>query len=112
MKQRFNRQSVRRTTISKKAAARGNTVKFPCHKGASGTGHLSENMMTIFLRGAAAASEGPLYDALLHFDVTSPSSDKVANSFFVDASSNSTQREANKGWWDVHWNKLKKWGAT
>ncbi|PTX05690.1 AAA family ATPase [Achromobacter mucicolens] len=99
------------TTISKKAAARGNTVKLPCHKGASGTDRSPENMMKIFLRGVAAASKGPLYEALLRFDVTNPSSDKVANAFFADASSNSTQREANKGWWDTHWNKLKKWGV-
>lgn len=99
------------TSIPQKAAARGNTIKLPCHKGARGTDRSPENVMKVFLRAAATAPDGPLHDALRRFSVTNPSSDKVLNAFFADDSSGSTQREASKGWWVTHWDKLKRWGV-
>lgn len=99
------------TSIPKTAAARGNTIKLPCHKGAHGTDRSPENVMKIFLRAVIAAPSGPLHDALLRFNVTNPTTDKVSNTFFADDSSNSAQREASKGWWVCHWNQLKRWGV-
>jgi hypothetical protein len=99
------------TSIPKTAAARGNTIKFPCHKGASGTDRSPENMIKIFLRATASASEGPLREALLRFDVSNPTSDKVISTFFADSSSASSQRGASKGWWKAHWNKMQRWGV-
>lgn len=99
------------TSIPNKAAARGNTIKLPCHKGAHGTERSPENVMKIFLRKVAAAPNGPLHDALLKFGITNPTSDKVLNTFFAGDSGTSTQREASKGWWTTHWDKLNKWGV-
>jgi predicted ATPase len=99
------------TSIPQKAKARGNTIKLPCHKGAAGTERSPENVIKAFLRKTAEASAGPLHDALLNFNVTNPTSDKVTNSFFSDSSSSSSQRDANKSWWETHWLKLKKWGV-
>lgn len=99
------------TPITQKAAARGNTIKLPCHKGAHGTDRSPENVMKIFLRAVVVAPSGPLHDALLRFSVTNPTTDKVSNTFFADDSSTSAQREASKGWWVCHWNQLKRWGV-
>lgn len=99
------------TAIPKKAAARGNTIKLPCTKGASGTDRSPENTIKKFLRSVAEASDGPLHDALLRFSVTNPSSDKVLDSFFPDDTGNSNQRDASKSWWVVHWKKIHAWGV-
>lgn len=99
------------TPIPKKASVRGNILKLPCIKGASGTDRSPENTIKIFLRAVADAHEGIYHDALLRFDVRNPSSDKVLNTFFPDDSGNSNQRDSSKGWWVNHWNQLKKWGV-
>ena len=99
------------TSIPQKAAARGNTIKLPCHRGAHGTDRSPENVMKTFLRAVIDASGGPFHEALRRFSVTNPSTDKVSNTFFADDSSASAQREASKGWWVAHWNQLKRWGV-
>lgn len=99
------------TSIPAAAAKRGNTIKLPCHKGAKGTERSPENMMKIFLRAVAEAKSGPFREALLNFDVTNPSSDKLQSTFFPDAAGDSSQRVASKSWWLTHWDKLKKWGV-
>lgn len=99
------------TSIPQKAAARGNTIKLPCHKGARGTDRSPENAVKIFLRAVASASSGPLHDALLKFDVNNPSSDKLLNTFFAEDSNQSSQRDASKSWWVRHWEKLRRWGV-
>lgn len=99
------------TTIPKKAAARGNTIKLPCGKGDKGTDRSPENTIKKFLRAVADAEEGDLHDALLQFDVTNPSSDKVLNTFFSNGDGGSDERNCSKGWWVAHWEQLKKWGV-
>lgn len=99
------------TTIPRKAVERGNTIKLPCVKGATGTDRSPENTIKKFLRGAASASTGPLYDAKLSFGVKNPSSDKILNTFFDGASGNTDKREGSKTWWKDHWNKLVSWGV-
>lgn len=99
------------TSIPKKAATRGNTVKLPCHPGAGGTDRSPENAIKKFLRDVASASDGPLHDSLLRFDVSNPSSDKLLNAFFPDGSGNSSQRGSSKIWWSTHWVRLKSWGV-
>lgn len=99
------------TAIPKKAAARGNTIKLPCAKGASGTDRSPENTIKKYLRGVANASEGPLRDALLRFKVSNPSSDKLLSAFFPDDAGNSNQRDSSKSWWVTHWDRLEKWGV-
>lgn len=99
------------TPIPQKAAARGNTIKLPCHKGANGTDRSPENVMKTFLRSVIEAPGGPLHEALRRFSVTNPSTDKVSNTFFANESNLSAKREASKGWWVTHWNQLKRWGV-
>lgn len=99
------------TPIPQKAAARGNTIKLPCHRGAHGTDRSPENVMKIFLRAVIDAPSGPLHDALLRFSVRNPTTDKLSSAFFGDDSSSSSQREASKGWWVAHWAKMKQWGV-
>ncbi|MHB1667459.1 AAA family ATPase [Thiomonas sp.] len=99
------------TTIPRKAAARGNTLKLPCAKGAKGTERSPENTIKIFLRNVGQASDGLLYEALLRFNISNPSSDKITTSFFSDGTGNSNQRDSSKSWWVNHWDKLKKWGV-
>jgi hypothetical protein len=99
------------TSIPKKATARGNTIKLPCTRGASGTDRSPENTIKNFLRSVADAPDGSLHDAMLRLSVTNPTSDKVLTAFFPDAIGDSNQREASKSWWVVHWNKLQKWGV-
>jgi len=97
------------TSIPKKAAARGNTIKLPCAKGATGTDRSPENTIMKFLRSVAEAPDGHLHDALLRFNVSNPSSDKVLNTFFSDDAGNSAKRDSSKKWWTAHSDKLKKW---
>jgi hypothetical protein len=52
-----------------------------------------------------------MHEALRRFNVVNPSTDRVSNTFFADDSSTSAQREASKGWWVAHWEKLKRWGV-
>lgn len=99
------------TSIPQKAAARGNTIKLPCHRGAHGTDRSPENVIKIFLRAVIDAPQGPLHDALRRFSVVNPTTDKVSNTFFPDNSSTSSQRESSKSWWVTHWAKLKRWGV-
>ena len=99
------------TSIPKKAAARGNTIKLPCAKGASGTDRSPENTIKKFLQSVADAPDGPLHDALLRFSVANPSSDKVLDSFFSDDTGDSNQRVASKSWWGVHLKKMQTWGV-
>ena len=99
------------TKIPEKAAARGNTLKLPCARGERGTDRSPENTIKKFLRGIADASDGPLRDALLRFDVSNPSTDKVRATFFADDVGNSNQRDSSKNWWGTHWKKLKQWGV-
>ncbi|MFZ4288026.1 AAA family ATPase [Variovorax sp. HJSM1_2] len=99
------------TSIPKKAAARGNTIKLPCQNGAQGTARSPENVMKNFLRNVIAAPSGPMHAALLRFSVTNPTTDKVSNTFFADDSSTSAQRESSKSWWVSHWDKMQRWGV-
>lgn len=99
------------TKIPQKAAARGNTIKLPCHRGARGTDRSPENVMKIFLRAVIVAPNGPLHEALRRFSIINPSTDKVSNTFFSDTASESAQREASKSWWVAHWDHLKQWGV-
>ncbi len=99
------------TSIPKKAAARGNTIKLPCAKGAKGTDRSPENTVKSFLLSVAEAPDGPLHDALLRFNVSNPTSDKVLNAYFSDDKGNSVQRESSKSWWVAHSDKLKKWNV-
>ncbi len=99
------------TAIPKKSAKRGNAVKLPCHRGARGTDRSPENVIKFFLRAVIEAPSGPLHDALRRFNVSNPSTDKVSNAFFSDNSSDSAQRDAAKGWWVAHWDRLKRWGV-
>lgn len=99
------------TSIPNKAAARGNTIKLPCHRGAQGTDRSPENVMKIFLRSVVSASSGPMHEALRRFNVVNPSSDKVLSTFFSGESSTSSQRDASKGWWVAHRDQLKRWGV-
>ncbi|WP_133648028.1 AAA family ATPase [Paraburkholderia flava] len=99
------------TSIPRKAAARGNTIKLPCPKGASGTDRSPENIIKNFLRSAAAATDGPLRDALRRFSVTNPSSDKIRSTFFSDDGGDSNARESSKSWWVTHSKKLQAWGV-
>ena len=99
------------TSIPKKDKNRGNTIKLPCHKGATGVDRSPENVIKIFLKKVIDASNGPLHDALLRFKTTNPTSDKVLNTFFADNSGDSAQRDASKGCWTNHWDQLKKWGV-
>jgi hypothetical protein len=99
------------TAIPQKAAARGNTVKLPCHTGARGTERSPENTVRAFLKSVIDARSGPLHDALLRFSVTNPSTDRVIQTFFSDDASSSSQREASKAWWIAHWKKLAQWGV-
>lgn len=98
--------------ISRKAAERGNSLKLPCTKGASGTDRSPENTIKKFLQAVIEAPNGPLHDALLRFDIRNPSSDKVSSTFFSDGAGSSDQRSASKGWWVLHWDKLKTWGVV
>jgi AAA domain, putative AbiEii toxin, Type IV TA system len=97
--------------ITRKAKARGNTIKLPCVKRASGTDRSPENTIKAFLHKTANATDGPFHTALLNFKVTNPSSDKVFNKFLSESNSASSQRESSKGWWTSHWDALKKWGV-
>jgi hypothetical protein len=99
------------TPIPQKAAQRGNTLKLPCVKGAGGTDRSPENTIKKFLRGAASASEGPLYEAMLSFNVKNPSSDKILSGFFDGDSGGTDKREGSKSWWKDHWLKLVRWGV-
>lgn len=99
------------TTIPRKAAARGNTLKLPCHKGATGTDRSPENVVKAFLRKVIDAPTGPWHDALRRFDVTNPTTDRVRSTFFSQPSGASAQREANKGWWEAHGKTLLRWGV-
>jgi len=99
------------TTIPNKAAKRGNTIKLPCVKGATGTDRSPENTIKKFLRGAASASDGPLYQAMRSFNVKNPTSDKILNTFFNGENGVSDKREGSKTWWKDHWSKLTSWGV-
>lgn len=100
------------TLIPQKAAARGNTIKLPCVKGAKGTDRSPENTIKKFLQDVADASDGDLYEALLRFRVPNPSSDKVLNTFFSNDDGSSDGRTSSKNWWITHWEKLKNWGVV
>ncbi|VVE56631.1 hypothetical protein PHO31112_05103 [Pandoraea horticolens] len=99
------------TTIPRKAAVRGNTIKLPCPRGASGTDRSPENIIKKFLRDVASSEDDVLQDVLLQFDVNNPSSDKVLNTFLPDGAGNSSQRDASKNWWLTHWDELDRWGV-
>jgi predicted ATPase len=99
------------TPISGKAKTRGNALKLPCAKGASGTDRSPENTIKIFLRAVAAASDGPFRNAMLSFDIPNPSSDRIYSTFFGDSSSDSSQRDSSKNWWKTHWEQLQAWGV-
>lgn len=99
------------TSIPRKAAQRGNTLKLPCVKGASGTDRSPENTIKKFLRGAAEAANGPLHNAMLAFKVQNPSSDKILSTFFEGNDGATDKREGSKTWWKDHWTKLEQWGV-
>lgn len=99
------------TPIPKKAAARGNTIKLPCHTGAKGTDRSPENVIKIFLRALVTEKSGPAHDALRRLSVVNPSTDKVLSAFFPDESGTSAQRDASKSWWVTHWKRLLSWGV-
>ncbi|MFZ6777926.1 AAA family ATPase [Undibacterium sp. Ji83W] len=97
------------TSIPNKASKRGNTLKLPCVLGASGTDRSPENTIKKFLREAANASEGPLYDAMLNFNIKNPSSDKITNTFFGSGIDLGNNRDSSKSWWKDHWERLVSW---
>lgn len=99
------------TTIPKASKARGNTVKLPTPRGTIGRGRSPENMIKSFLRSAADADDGALFDVLQSFNVANPSSDKVQAAFFSDGSGESEDRESSKKWWIKHWKMLKQWNV-
>lgn len=68
-------------------------------------------MIKNFLRSAAEADDGDLFDVLRSFSVSNPSSDKVQATFFADGSGESEDRESSKKWWTKHWKKLKQWNV-
>jgi len=96
------------TSVPKKAATHNNIVKLPCVKGASGTDRSPENTVKNFLRAVAEATNGN-HKALLKFNTTNPSSDKICKTFFLDGDGDSSQRESSKAWWAKHAQKLKRW---
>ena len=100
------------TSIPNAAQARGNTLKLPCSRSARGTGRSPENTLKAFLREMAAATGGPLHEALLRLDMVNPTSDKVLSAFFSDGAGDSSQREGAKSWWICNWNKAKRWGVV
>jgi AAA domain, putative AbiEii toxin, Type IV TA system/AAA domain len=99
------------TAIPAKVAARGNSLKLPCARGARNTDRSPENTIKNFLRSIAASSDDSMRSALLQLNVSNPSTDKVLNSFFSSDAGNSDQRNSTKSWWVTHWEKLKKWGV-
>ena len=99
------------TTVTKVAAARGNTVKLPNVPGTTGVARSLENTIKQFLRDISNAEDGPLREALLKLNTVNPSSDKIHANFFQDGSGDSTERTKTKAWWTNHWPKLKRWGV-
>jgi len=97
------------TSIPAKAAKRGNALKFPTKKGATGTDRSPENTIRKFIGSMISAQEGELREALHRLNVTNPSSDKALNTFFIDDSGDSLSRTASKAWWNNHWKQLKAW---
>ncbi|MFN6994336.1 MAG: AAA family ATPase [Aquincola tertiaricarbonis] len=98
------------TMIPRRAAARGNIIKLPCHKGATGTERSPENVIMSFLRKMLDAPSGPFFDALRRLSVTNPTTDRVRSTFFADGAG-SSQRESSKHWWVNHWTTLERWGV-
>lgn len=99
------------TTVSKVAAARGNTVKLPNVPGTRGVARSLENTIKQFLRDISNAEDGPLHKALLTLNTVNPSSDKVHVKFFQDGTGESTERTNTKAWWAKNWATLKSWGV-
>ena len=99
------------TAIPQKAAKRGNTIKLPCARGASGTARSPENTIKGFLRKLANPQEQSHRDALRQFDLKNVSSDRIRSTYFASDSGESDQRDSSKGWWTNHWAKLERWGV-
>lgn len=97
------------TSVPLKAKKRGNVVKLPCPKGATGTARSPENMVIQFLIAMATAKDGLYLEALLKLKVKNPSSDKILGVFFPDGTDVSTDRESTKKWWTKNWTKLNEW---
>jgi energy-coupling factor transporter ATP-binding protein EcfA2 len=97
------------TPVPAKAKKRGNVVKLPCPKGATGTARSPENMIIQFLIAMTKAKDGVYLDALLNLNVKNPSTDKIFGTFFPDGTNVSTDRVATKKWWNKNWTKLKGW---
>jgi len=97
------------TPVPLKARKRGNVVKLPCPKGATGTARSPENMVIQFLIAMATAKDGLYLEALLKLKVKNPSSDKILGVFFPDGTDVSTDRESTKKWWTKSWTKLNEW---
>lgn len=97
------------TIVPLKARKRGNVVKLPCPKGATGTARSPENMVIQFLIAMATAKDGLYLEALLKLKVKNPSSDKILGVFFPDGTDVSTDRESTKKWWTKSWTKLNEW---
>ena len=99
------------TTIPQATAKQGNAVKLPCAASARGTDRSPENSIRLFLRAVAAATDGPLHEALRSFTVTNPSTDKLMATFFNDGTGESSERTSTKAWWRSKWKKLQSWGV-
>nr|WP_302007888.1 AAA family ATPase [Xanthomonas campestris] len=97
------------TPVPAKAKKRGNVVKLPCPKGATGTARSPENMIIQFLVAMTKAKDGVYLGALLELNVKNPSTDKILSTFFPDGLKVSTDRESTKKWWNRNWPKLKEW---
>lgn len=99
------------TSIPAKAAKRKNTLKLPCKRGSSGTDRSPENTIKNFIRSMIGARDGQFREALLRLKIPNPSSDKLLASFFSDDAGASSGRDASKGWWTTHWERIKTWGV-
>ena len=97
------------TKVTQKASKRGNTIKFPCTAGATGTNRSPENMIKNFLQAMMVARDGEFRQALLKLNTPNPSSDKISVTFFSDGQGSSSKRDSTKSWWEKHWKHLKSW---
>lgn len=100
------------TTISQKAARRGNTIKLPCKRGSRGVARSPENTIIDFLRGLTVGAADLNRQIMLKFKVRNVSSDLILETFFAGGGGANQQRDATKSWWIDHWEQLKKWGVV
>ena len=81
------------TRVPAAVASRGNVVKLPRAKGTVGTARSPENTIRLFLWNVTKAVDGPLYDAMLNFKTTNPTTDKDHEAFFANGVGQSSERD-------------------